>query len=48
MQEITHGWDIDRADDWLALALQADQHGVQRHAAHERLGAVDWIENPAE
>jgi hypothetical protein len=39
--------EIDRADDHLAVALQAHQHRVQRHAAHEGLGAVDRVEDPA-
>src|SRR5262249_46266219 len=37
----------DRADDALAVVLEADEHSVERYPADERRGAVDRIDDPA-
>src|SRR5690349_760071 len=41
-------WDIDDAGQRTAFMLDGDHRAIQRHAADERLGAVDRIENPPE
>ena len=38
---------VDHADRDAVLVLEREQVGVQRHAAGERLGAVDRVEDPA-
>ena len=38
---------VDCPDDRQALAFEADQNAIQRHAIDECLGAIDRIENPA-
>ena len=38
---------VDDSDNALPLVLDADERGIQGHAAREALGAVDGIENPA-
>ena len=38
---------IYRSYHRIAFDLQPDHHAVERHAAHERVGAVDRIDDPA-
>ena len=34
------------AQQWLVVLNQSEQHSVERHAADERFGAVDGIDDP--
>ena len=39
---------IDEPGERFLLMLDGDQRAIERHAADERLGAINWIEDPVE